>query len=140
MPDIKILKYNGPVTQGRADLDILLDSRGFFADDPIFVTGGDKIIQDVVKGILTVQGSNYLAPNCGTNIEEIRRMNIDQAADLINNEIQTMLGYLNKWNEDEPIDEQIQQINELQARQLLDTIEVDMTLTSGSGENVQVTV
>src|SRR3990172_450012 len=117
MADIKVLTLVNNAVQPRADILIPLDAQGQFSDEPEFVSGIDKVNQDVAKGLLIQLGSNSLALGYGTNFSSlVRTRKLDDVADQITEEVQNLLGYLASFNLNEPASERSEEhTSELQS-------------------------
>ena len=71
MPDLQVLRFDSGTPIRYADLNIPLNTDGTFGGNPVFLSDLDKAIQDLVKGLLTLVGTNNLAPNYGTSIKAL---------------------------------------------------------------------
>jgi hypothetical protein len=140
MPDAKVLRIVDKMVQPRADLQMPLDARGQFTGELVTVSDSDKAIQDVVKGILTVYGTNFLSPGYGTHISVTAGKRAIDLNSQITSEVQQLLGYLTEFNKDQPASEQIVELVNLEARQSIDKLEVNMMLRTGTGATVAVVV
>lgn len=155
MPDLKLIRVSqstppkadvetrvtSNLVQPRVELDIKLKSDGTFDEGPIFLEGIDRSIQDVVKGILTTKGTNYMAPNYGTSINNlIHASKLGDVSGRITSEIQTLLGYLAKFTLDEDETERIEELVSLKAKENVDTIELELTIRTGGGETASILV
>lgn len=139
--DLKVLTIDSGFVQTRADLNIPLNSKGEFDAEPIFVTGLDKAIQDVTKGLLTVLGSHLLAPNYGTNLKSlINTRKLSDIAEQLTEEVQTLLGYVATFNADQPLDEQIIELVDLEANENIRDLTLTATIKTGAGIISAVTV
>jgi hypothetical protein len=139
--DLKILTIDNGFVQTRADINIPLNSRGEFAEEPVFVSGTDKVIQDLTKGLLTVIGSHLLAPNYGTNLKRlIHARKLSDIAEQLTTEVQTLLGYLATFNADQPLDEQLIELVDLEADESSRDIQLSATVKTGTGIVSTVTV
>jgi hypothetical protein len=141
MQDLKTVRYAGTKVLPRGDLEMTVDSNGIFQNGPTFVSGPDKVVQDVVRGLLTQRGSVILARKFGTNLPSLlaSRSLDDVATDLLS-EVQYMLGYLSQFNISQPTNEQIATLVSLKANQNVGTIEMSMILALLNGQTVGVTL
>jgi len=141
MPDLKVLNIINNRPQPRGDMDISLDGNGQFLDGPVFVSGSDRVVQDTVRGLLTRLGSNYLAPNFGTIIKTLlHARNVGDISGQLTSEVQFVLAYLAQFNSTESLSEQLAELVNLQAKQATDTIELNLTVKTGTGTSASVTV
>jgi len=146
MPDLKIVTVVDTRVIPRGDIDMTIgvtqaDGSEPFLDGPVFISSSEKVVQDVVKGILTLRGTNTLAPEYGTNVNKLlHARKISGISSQLNGEINTLLGYLSEFNADQPLDEQIASLASLKAKESHDTIELDLVVQTGSGQTVGVTI
>jgi len=156
MPDLKVITIVDKKVIPRGDIEMSIGApvRFFigadqqadfdtepFLDGPTFISGSNKIIQDVVKGILTLRGTNTLAPEYGTSVSSLlNTRKINDISAQLNGEINTLLGYLSDFNADQPLDEQVGSLVSLQAKEANDTIEIDLVVQTGSGQTAGVTI
>jgi len=141
MQDMKTVRIVNNKVQPRGDLEMTLNSNGTFREGPAFISGPDKIVQDVVRGLLTQIGTMLLAPNFGTSLPSLLgARNLEGVASDITSQIQYMLGYLAQFNINEPTDEQIATLVRLAAKDNLGTIELVLDLSLVSGQSVGVTI
>jgi hypothetical protein len=139
--DIKVLTISDQQVQRRGDIEIPLDGAGQFKDNPTLVSGLSKANQDLAKGLLTIIGSNYLAPNYGTNLQTlVSSRKLDDVADRITSDIQLLLAYLANFNVDQPSSEQFLELIDLQAEETLDTIELNLTVRTGLNETTTLAI
>jgi hypothetical protein len=141
MPDLQVLRFEKGVPIRYADLNIPLNSDETFREGPVFLSGLDRAIQDLVKGILTVQGTSTLAPNYGTLISTL--LNARKASQIgtkLVGQIRFLLGYLGTFNENESLDERIDQIISIKSTENTQSISLDITLRTASGSTGTVTI
>lgn len=150
MVDIQI---NTPYTSSTEDLpsaeppafisryfnDLSLDSSG----DLNIVTGKEKLAQDILKMLLTVRGSNTLAPNYGTTLEEI--IGHPQTLSLtpyisaqLKEDIITGLKALQEGLEHSPLDEQIGALTYFDVTQTEDSVKIDFSILTKSEEALDI--
>ena len=141
MPDIQVLTFNKGVPTRYADLNIPLNQDKTFREGPLFIEGLDKAVQDLVKGLLTLQGTNTLAPNYGTGISGL--LNARRASDVSNkivSQIRYLLGYLGTFNADESLDERIDEVIGIKAKDGDRSLQLEITLRTGNGSTGTVTL
>jgi len=138
--DIKVLTFVKGVLQDGVDMQIPVDVHGEFSDEPTFVTGIDQVTQDTVKGMLTLYGSDYLAPNYGTNINKyLHARKLNDVATQLSSEIQTVLGYIAQYNANQDPSEQLVELIDLQAEEGIDSITIKTTIRTGTGAVTTIT-
>lgn len=141
MPDLKVIETSAGITNPRAEIDIPLNSQGRYAGQPTMISGISKVAQDVAKGLLTVIGTDFLAPNHGTNINAlIGTRLLETVAAQLSTEVQTLLGYLAAYNIDQPLDEQLVELVDLNAIEDNTEIRMSATIRTGTNETATVTV
>jgi hypothetical protein len=146
MPDLKIVSIVDKRVIPRGDIEMTIgvtQANGSepFLDGPTFISSSDKVIQDVVKGILTLRGTNTLAPEYGTSINKLlHARKVSGISAQLNGEMNTLLGYLSEFNADQPLDEQIVSLVSMKAQESHDTIELDLVLQTGAGQTVGVAI
>lgn len=141
MPDLQVLKFQQGVPLRYAELNIPLNTDGTFGGGPVFLSGLDKAIQDLIKGILTLIDTNNLAPNYGTNIGSL--LHARKANDISNKlvaQIRYLLGYLNTFNNNESMDERIDEVLTIKATENGQSLSLEITLRTGSGSTGTVTI
>lgn len=140
MPDIKVLSITDTQVQPRAEIYIPLDSNGQFNAEPAFVEGIDRVMQDVAKGLLTVKGSNYLAPNYGTNLSTLTRgVKFSDIETQVTEEVQTVLGYIASFTaSEENAAEQLTDLVSLDVNETIGSIDLQITVQTGSNETTTV--
>lgn len=139
MPDLKIVEIIDGQVQRRGDIIMSLNADGTFSEGPAFVENVNRAVQDFIKGALTRLGSNFLARNYGTGIADLlHSRKLDNISSQLVSEIQFLLGYLGRFNIDESLTEQIEELISLKAKESTDTIELEITLKVGSGSVVGV--
>ena len=140
MPDLKVLTIENQIPRRKADIVMTLFEgnprlTNKFADGPIFVSGSERVVQDVTKGILTEKGSDFLAPNYGTTVPNlIGSRRLADISDQLTNEIQFLLGYLGQFNINEPQSEQIAELTKLEAQEEGGTVSVSLSVTTATGQ------
>jgi hypothetical protein len=140
MPDLKTLKLSDGVISGRPDIEMSMSS-GLFTSGPTFYTGTGVAVQDAVRALMTKFGTNYLAPNFGTNIPDIiMSRTADKNLSVISNQSQYSLGYMSMFRSSDAPSESISQINSLATKRTGETIQMTLTLTTGAGEQAIVEV
>lgn len=141
MPDLKLIRIVNRMTQPRVELDMKLKADGTFDEGPVFLEGIDRSIQDVVKGLLTTKGSNFMVPNYGTNINNlIHARKLGDVSGQLTSEIQTLLGYLGKFTLEEDETERVEELVSLKAKEVSDTIELELTIRTGGGQTASILV
>ena len=161
MPDLQVLTFtkNQQAPQGttvasipsmRGDLNMPLNDDGTFGpgkwqtnpntgvrvfnESPLIVSDVDKAIQDTVKGLLTVRGSDYLAPSYGTVLSSlVNTRKIGDVATQITAEVQYLLGYLAQANSGTPDTEIVSDIVSLNGKQDRQTINLELTVQTLGG-------
>jgi len=140
MPDLKVLTIEGEIPRRKADIVMSLYSDNprlvnKFKDGPLFVSGSERIVQDVIKGLLTFRGSDFLAPNYGTSIPTlVGSKRLSDVSDRLTNEVQDLLGYLGSFNSNEPLSEQVAELTSLDAKEEGGMVSVSLTVTSATGK------
>jgi len=134
----------------RGDLNMPLNDDGTFAagewminpntlvntfyESPIQVYDVDKAMQDVTKGLLTVRGTNYLAPNYGTTIGTLaNKRKLGDVATRITGEVQFILGYLAQANEGTSDTELVSELVSLTGKEEKQTINLELTVRTLEG-------
>ena len=134
----------------RGDLNMPLNDDGTFAggewkinpntlvntfyESPIQVFDVDKAMQDVTKGLLTVRGTNYLAPNYGTSIGTlVNTRKLSDVATKITGEVQFILGYLAQSNNGFGDSEVVSDIVSLTGKEDKQTINLELTVRTLEG-------
>jgi len=141
MPDLKVLSIVEGVPRKYADVHFTFNDNEEFANGPGIIGGGDRVVQDVVKGMLTEIGSNYLSPSYGTTIPDlVGSRSVKSMSEQLSNEIQTLMGYLGSFNIDEPISEQISEIVSLDVVELSGSIAISLSVKTLAGETQTVVV
>lgn len=141
MPDLKVIRLVEGRVLKRAELDFVLNADGTFAEGPTFLTGIDRAIQDVVKALLTLLGSNFLAPEYGTSIDTlIHARKLPQVAERLNLEVQDALGYIVNFTLNEDPSERIEDLISLEATERVNTIEMDLKVQTGGGQTASITI
>lgn len=139
MPDLKLLNLSSGRLQARPDLEMTFDTAGRFLQGPAFVSGRDSAAQDVVRGLLTRRGTSPLAPNFGTSIPDLSgSRGVDDVSGQISSEVRYILGYLAQLEVNSPASERVAEIVSLKALQATETLEVNLTVRTGSGETAAV--
>ena len=142
MPDLQVLAFKQGVPARYGELELPLNSDGTFdVVGPTFVSGIQRATQDLVRGLLTQQGSNNLAHNYGTNIKGLlnSRFTTPIGGKLVS-EIQYMLGYLGDFNSSEDPSEQISDIISIKSTNELQSVGVELKVQTLSGETTAVTI
>lgn len=142
MPDVKLIQLTPQGTDPRAfgvntraDLEFTFNADGTFAQGPTFVTDTDRVVQDIVKGILTVRGSNYLAVWYGTHISElVNTRSLDEIQEELTIQFQELLGYLVQFTLEEVPAERVEELVHLKATENQGTINVELTVKTGGGQ------
>lgn len=148
MPDLKVLRFNNGMIVGRPDIDLPISgggdgvpARGSFLSGPTFYSQTAVAVQDAVRCLLTKCGTNYLAPNFGTNIPDIiMSRTADKNTGIISSQSQYSLNYMSQFRSDGEPNESIVQINNLTAKREGETMKMTLTLTTGAGEQAIVEV
>jgi len=141
MPDLQVLRFDQGVPARYGDLNIPLNSDGTFGGDPVFISGTDKAIQDLTKGLLTLLGTNRLAPNYGTNLKSyLYSRSTSLVNDKILNEIRYLLGYLGNFNSSQDPTEQIDRVVSIKTTSELQSISVEMVVQTLGGTTTTVTI
>jgi hypothetical protein len=123
------------------DFEMQFNADGTFAGGPTFISGSDKIIQDVAKGLLTILGSNALTPNYGTRMSSLlHSRGLENVSSQLVAEINYLLGYLGDFNADQPLSEQAEELIELKAKEGTGTIDLAMIIRTGTGQHIGVTL
>jgi len=140
MPDLKVLKFSNGMVVGRPDIEMTM-SNGKFSSGPTFYSGTGVAVQDAVRSLMTKFGTNPLAPNFGTNIQDIvtYRATKDNLG-IISSQAQYTLGYMSSYRSSGSADETITQINSLTAKKEKDTVRMALSLTTGAGAQAIVEV
>lgn len=107
-----------------------------------FVTGKDKLIQDLKLWLMEPLGIGWLTPNFGSTLSElIGEGTADELADDIADEIRRILGLYQQW--------QIQRISEARTggtlgyfakSEILDTVESVETVADGDSVRARITI
>lgn len=141
MADAKVISFiNGSYHPG-ADIIIPMDSTGQFSGDLTFIADTEKINQDVVKGLLTEYGSDYLAPRYGTTLSALlHSRKLNNVSNSISSEVQILLGYIARFNEDQPLSEQLAELVDLQAEEGISSISLKIVVKNGSGTITTITI
>jgi hypothetical protein len=142
MPDLKMITLapNGNL-QTRPDIDLSFDSQGKIIGGPAMVTGKDAATQDVLRGLLTVLGTNPSCPNFGTILSSlVGSRSVEDVTNTLSSEIQTVLGYLSNVSANFDPSEQIVQIVNLKVTQVPRTIQASLTVQTGTGAQATVSV
>ena len=141
MSDLKTIQIIEGVPQPRGEITLGLNNDGTFASGPVFVTGIDRAVQDVIKGLLTVRGTNYLVPNYGTSLSSLlNTRKLSSVSANITAEIQDLLGYLSKFTAQEDETERVEELTNLKATESLDTINLELTVKTGAGQTASVSL
>jgi len=139
MSDLQVLTLSKGVPAQYADLNLLTSNNGRFVDGPVFVSGIDKAVQDLIRGLLTVKGTNALSPNYGTFISSlINAPNLPQINSQLLEQIRFLLGYLNSFNVGQPDSERITDIISIQSKQ--ETRSISLQITLKTADNAVSTV
>jgi phage baseplate assembly protein W len=141
MSDLKVLTFVNNRPRKNAEIEMGINSNGTFSTGPTFVSDTDQAIQDLVKGLLTIQGTNRLAPNYGTNLSSLlhSRM-LDNTNSMIVSQIRYLLGYLGSFNLDQSKAQQITDLVSLKSTKDVETIRLDMTVKTGGDATATVTI
>jgi len=135
MPDLYVLPIINSVPRKYADIQMSFDNKNRFEDGPVFTAGVNRVSQDVVKGMLTKIGSNYLALNYGTIIPDlVGSRSLGPMSAELTNEVQALLGYLGSFNINESLSEQISELISLDVAQNSGTILVTLSVKTAIGE------
>ncbi len=135
MPDLKVLDIKEGRLQARPDIEIPLDNAGRFISGPTFISGSAVAVQDTLRGLLTIPNTNFLAPTFGTKISELKNTRaVSNIAGELAQEVQFVLGYLAQFRADDDPEELIAEIVELTTNQQGQTVEVKLTIRTGTGE------
>jgi len=141
MPDLKIVPIIDGNVKKRAELEFVLNADGTFAEGPAFITGIDRVAQDIVKILLTLLGSNFLAPEYGTSIDGlIHARKLSQVSERLNLEVQDGLGYLVNFTLDEDPSERVEDLISLEATDEVDTIRMDLKIQTGGGQTASISI
>ena len=141
MSDLQVLRFENDTPIRYADLNIPLNTNGTFGGNPVFLSDLDKAIQDLVKGLLTIIGTNNLAPNYGTSIKALlNSRNMGQTNTRLLEQIRYLLGYLGTFNANEPASERIDEVLSIKSTPGTQSISLEITLKTGSGTTSTVTL
>jgi hypothetical protein len=141
MPDLQVLSISQGRLQARPDLVIFYDGSGKMYDGPGFFSGSDVAVQDVIRGLLTLIGTSPLAPNFGTSLSELlSTRSVGQVSGAISQQVQNVLGYLAQMASNSDPAERVVEVIDMKVKQNGQTIEVTMSLRTGLGQTVTVTV
>jgi hypothetical protein len=141
MPDLQVLRISQGRLAGRPDFEMIFDGAGEIADGPIFISGSDCAVQDVIRGLMTLISSSRLAPNFGTNYANLIGVrNVGQISGILSQEAQRILGYIVQVTAAEDPSERVIEIVDMKVKQEVDTVEIALTLRTATGQVVTVTV
>jgi hypothetical protein len=142
MPDLQVLTFKQGVPSKYGDLNLPLNSDGTFeVTGPAFLSGIQRATQDLVRALLTLKGTNNLALNYGTSIKSLlNARNSSLIGGQLVREINYMLGYLGDFNSTEDPSEQISNLISLKTTNALQSVNVELKVSTLSGETTGVTI
>jgi hypothetical protein len=141
MPDLKMLSLADGQLQARPDIDLTFDGAGKITGGPLLAVAEEAASQDVIRGLLTLTGTNPSAPSFGTIISTLANSRATaNISGTLSEEIQAVLGYLANVSADFDPTEQVVQIVNLKVQQNIQTLQVALTVQTGAGAEATVTV
>jgi hypothetical protein len=141
MPDVKLVELSDGRLLQRPDFEMSLDTAGRFLSGPVFISGRDVAVQDVVRGLLTRVGTNPLAPGFGTTIPDLVGSRApDEVSGQISRDVQSSLGYLASIRAGGDPAEQVAEIVSLNTKLVERTLETKLTVRTSADQVASVVI
>jgi hypothetical protein len=141
MPDVKLIELTDGRLLRRPDLEMSLDTAGRFLSGPVFISGRDVAVQDVVRVLLTRVGTSPMAPGFGTVIPDLVGSRApEDVSGQISRDVQSSLGYLASLRAGGDPAEQVAEVVSLSTKLVERTLETRLTVRTSANQTATVVV